>query len=245
MAKPMVYKLGIERETLERDFYKGYEYVVISLGTHPCCYFRIPSGDKYSKYKDCDYDDIPLDVHGGITFKSDRLNTAEGFLYGCWIGWDYAHLGDYIEYTEELKKFNERDGKKWTTEELIRDCKDAIDQFIELCNAPEEEEKIEVAMKDIVPYKKCANRLDAISPALCEKFKMYVEDGDGCTFGDNKDDWLYEPGSCTFTHDDSTDLVVMLRYVKTQDGYYEQYEIRDRIESLGFEIPKGLMKEEE
>lgn len=242
MAKPMIYKPKREIETLEHDFYKGYEYAVMSLGTHPCCYFRIPGGNKY---EDCDYEDIPLDVHGGITFKSDRLNTSEGMLYGCWIGWDYAHLDDYLDGPEELKIFSGRDGKKWTTEELIQACKDAIDQFIELCNEPEEEEKIEATMKDIVPCKKCAKRIEGVSPWACSKFQHFVTPEDGCTFGDNKDDWLYEPASCTFTHDDSENLVVVLKYMKTPDGYYEQYEIRDRIESLGFEVPHGLMKEEE
>lgn len=43
--KPMIYKTERKREILAHDAYKGYEFAIISLGTHPCAYIDIPRGN--------------------------------------------------------------------------------------------------------------------------------------------------------------------------------------------------------
>ena len=50
-------------------------------------------------------------------------------IEGWFVGWDYAHYGDYIGFEEKLP-FNLRTGgKKWTTEEIFAEVKDACYQL--------------------------------------------------------------------------------------------------------------------
>ncbi len=69
-----------------------------------------------------------IDVHGGLTYSSDKLyigiNTV---LDNSWfIGWDYAHLGDYVSFIDCIGD------KKWTTNEMIEECKNVINQIIDI-----------------------------------------------------------------------------------------------------------------
>lgn len=131
MGKPMIYSEHGKVERLSIEVYRGYEFAVMNLGTHPCCYIKLPKGHKY---ENVDYDNIPLAVHGGLTYGESFLNVAEvggkeiADKTGYWIGWDYAHYGDYLGC--DLTHF---DTRIYTTEELERDCRDAIDQLCELC----------------------------------------------------------------------------------------------------------------
>lgn len=123
--KEMVYKtmdeiMGeIPNEILELNEYKGYEYKIVSYGTHPCAYIYIPKGHKlYQK----EYDDnffIKINCHGGFTY-SQMENSK-------WVvGWDYAHYYDYsglIPY---------RNGKKWTTKEIQDEVKEVINRIVNM-----------------------------------------------------------------------------------------------------------------
>lgn len=55
-------------------------------------YVRIP---KDNKYYGKDYDSIPYDVHGGLTF-SEVIESNDSFSWpeGHWIGFDTCHFGD-------------------------------------------------------------------------------------------------------------------------------------------------------
>ena len=55
-------------------------------------------------------------------------------LEGWFIGWDYAHCGDYCGYEETMPESIRTYGKKWTTEEIIKECENAIEQIIEFEN---------------------------------------------------------------------------------------------------------------
>ena len=64
------------------------------------------------------------------------------------IGWDYAHCGDYCGYEEYMPESIITYGKKWTTEEIIEECKNAIDQIIDfeskkILEEPKKIEKLE------------------------------------------------------------------------------------------------------
>lgn len=118
--KQMVYKEAREVETLDEGTYKGMDYIILSLGVHPTAYVRIPRGHQYFKKK---YDDIDIDVHGGLTYASGDVANAK--KVGWWIGWDYAHSGDYIGYDGVY----DRNGRHWTTEEILDDVKSVIDQL--------------------------------------------------------------------------------------------------------------------
>ena len=93
----------------------GVEWIVLNLGTHPCTYLNVEG----TKYENTRYDEIPISVHGGLTF-SGKLDCHPNAV---WIGWDYAHCGDYNPRLTSLG------GHKWTTDELIQE---AIDGAIQL-----------------------------------------------------------------------------------------------------------------
>ena len=123
--KEMVYQKCRTREVLDRGTIDGYGYVILSLGTHPTAYINVPAG--HPAYKK-DYDTIDLDVHGGLTFGEKRLHTSEtDFIDGWWLGWDYAHCMDYSGCFPE-----EWDQKRWTTEEILEDVKNAVSHLKEM-----------------------------------------------------------------------------------------------------------------
>ncbi len=138
--KEMIYGKTMQRAILlANDEYKGYEYVVLSLNTHPCAYIVLDEGDKLYGM---DYDEIhetyELECHCGLTYARDYLNFLEfSNKYRCdvragihqkWVvGWDYAHYGDYTGFDGGIVG-----GKKWTTTEMVDDCKEVIEQIIKI-----------------------------------------------------------------------------------------------------------------
>lgn len=124
--KEMIYINEQKRELLDTGIYKNYKYYIMSLGTHPTAYIEIPEESKlYNK----NYDDIYINVPGGLTYSQDYLYISETKkLEGWFIGWDYAHYGDYYGGYTELLQTN--GSKKWTTEEILEEVKDAIEQLL-------------------------------------------------------------------------------------------------------------------
>ena len=108
-----------------------------------CAYVRIPDDHPWNplvdKTKDIrgrvinvGYDDVPLDVHGGLTFSvriSETKNLwPQGFTPGAWVGWDYAHYRDYVPKLD--KYFNDPESHLYIDNEVDMDCKDAINQMV-------------------------------------------------------------------------------------------------------------------
>ena len=128
----MIYQNDRKVELLYNDIFKGYHYYILNLGTHPTAYIEIP---KTSKLYGKDYDEIykigiDLNVNGGLTYSKDHLCTGEGtvMVESWFIGWDYCHCWDYYGgFDNNLNKGN----KKWTTKEIIEECKKAIEQLLE------------------------------------------------------------------------------------------------------------------
>ena len=54
-------------------------------------YVRIPEGHEYYEKT---YDDIPVAVHGGLTFGDHIFENSKNFSDGYWVGFDTAHYGD-------------------------------------------------------------------------------------------------------------------------------------------------------
>ena len=128
--KQMKYQKNRKIELLYNAIYKNYHYYILNLGTHPTAYVEIPKEHKlYGK----DYNNIDIDVHGGLTYSNDKLFISQfTILDNSWfLGWDYAHCYDYSGYYE-ADDFLNTQAKKWTTEEIIEECKNAIDQIIDL-----------------------------------------------------------------------------------------------------------------
>ena len=111
--------------------YKNVQYVCLNLGIHPAAYVMCTQEflDKHvDKYKTID----GIHVHCGITYvgKANELLGLEEYDSPC-FGWDYGHAGDWAGYMsdEENIAFNHT---KYTTDMLIKDCQDAIDQYLQI-----------------------------------------------------------------------------------------------------------------
>jgi len=118
--KEMVYKPKREVEVLHSGKYNGYDFVILSLGTHPTAYVRLPK--THIGYKK-GYDDVAVTCNGGLTYANDNVKGSD--KTGWWIGWDYAHCGDYSGYDYDFS----RNGHKWSTEEIFDEVKSVISQL--------------------------------------------------------------------------------------------------------------------
>ena len=122
----MVYSNRRITEVLLEGEYLGYKWVIVSYGTHPCAYVKLPKNSKLIPLDE----GIPVACHGGITYTSSKglpqLKTAEK-NEGCYIGWDYAHYGDQCGLNSL-----ELGDKRWTVNEIQAEIRDVIIQLIEL-----------------------------------------------------------------------------------------------------------------
>lgn len=133
--KEMVYKYFAENgqeviDMLDEGVYKGFHYVIVSYGTHPCAYVEIPGGHKLYDVSNKD-ELVDINCHGGITYVSKIgiiKPSNKNHRDGRWIGWDYAHCMDYCYSLYDFEFFHE--GKKWTTKEIFEDVKNVIEQLI-------------------------------------------------------------------------------------------------------------------
>lgn len=100
----------------------GKPFRVLARNSHFCAYIGIDSHHRLYKAK---YRDIDLDVHGGLTFSGmgDNHHFLEDDIW--WLGWDYAHAGDFYYKPPHLaeNKFNDRD---WTLREVINDSVESL-----------------------------------------------------------------------------------------------------------------------
>ena len=123
--------------------YKNYDYMVLNIrGTHFCAYIRLPESHPFYQLP---YEAIDLDCHGGLTFsemtdfENVRLRVwdpwsglwwipgrwvEEKVKKGYWIGWDYAHDGDFSPLWPELG------GREWTADEVALEAKMVIEELI-------------------------------------------------------------------------------------------------------------------
>lgn len=135
--KEMVYKSSSAVEVLDSGKHKGIDYLIISYGTHPCTYIRVP---KSHKYANADYDTVPLNVHGGLTYDGCLAHIKDEIGVslpkgGYWLGWDYAHAGDFSGYyltPSPYHDYFQTHDKKWTTAELHEQAIKAIEDFKKL-----------------------------------------------------------------------------------------------------------------
>ena len=129
--KEMKYQKERKIEILDNGNYKGFNYYILNLGTHPTAYIEIPKEHElFNKEYDEIYKHIDLEVHGGLTYSKEYLYIAEDKeIKGWFIGWDYAHYGDYMGYEELFIEEIRTAGKRWTTEEIFEEVKRAINKL--------------------------------------------------------------------------------------------------------------------
>ncbi len=112
----------------DTGMFDNYSYVIRSIGgNYPCAY--VGQKDLFSKY-DADVLEDLIKVHGGLTFKScdwylDDLGSSLD-----WIGWDYAHMGDYCVWMDADDGFDaSTTHHKYTYDEILEDIKSVIEQL--------------------------------------------------------------------------------------------------------------------
>lgn len=127
--KEMKYQSQMKIEVLDTGFCFGLLYYIMNLGTHPTAYIRIPKGHKlYGKNDEEIYQKV--DVHGGITYINDSITIENNQkIEGWFIGWDYGHYGDYMGIEELVPMEFRIGGKKWTTQEIYKELREACYQI--------------------------------------------------------------------------------------------------------------------
>ena len=127
--KKMIYSGNGITELLAIEWFNdGTAYAVVNTrGSHPCAYIQFPNIEKIKDYDDVFINEDESDdfwIHGGFTF----LGTLENLgLPGIWLGWDYAHCGDWTQYCPaDQDPFDHKDEKEWTTEEVVNDARKAL-----------------------------------------------------------------------------------------------------------------------
>jgi hypothetical protein len=128
--REMKYGKDRKREVLDTGYCLGFLYYIMNLGTYPTAYIKIP---KDHKYYEKDYGEIDLDVNGGVTYSEEGLNISDNQrIEGWFIGWDYAHYGDYIGFELIVPERYRTGEKKWTTKEIYEEVRQACYQLNEL-----------------------------------------------------------------------------------------------------------------
>ena len=124
--KPMIYNKNRpgSAEQIAGGTYKNFDYYVLNLKTHPTAYIDVTN----SPLNGCD-EDIDISCHGGITWCDNFVKYIDKKRWS--IGWDYAHYGDYMDYGDTSLNNMFSNDKKWTTEEIVEECKNVIDQIVE------------------------------------------------------------------------------------------------------------------
>lgn len=174
--KEMIYSNDAKREWLDHGEYNGYEYVIMSLGTHPTAYVGIPGAEANVIFQEEDLEESDhINVHGGITYENSFIRDENKNEYSngkWWIGWDYAHLYDYMP-DNDYGQYR----KKWTTEEILEDVKSVVNQIIE-------REKKEV--------KKTVDKTPTVKAIPIEYIKAFKEEVRDVTNGKAVIEWLLE-----------------------------------------------------
>jgi len=135
--KEMVYG---KRELLHYEEFGDYNIVIVSLGSHPCAYIKLPIGigRKFAEK-------WILDIAGGNNFEIECELCIDrephgGFTYfgarphkdvpdGYYVGWDYNHYSDYAYYGYDI--LPDSPGKQWTTEEIYEEAKEVLENLKE------------------------------------------------------------------------------------------------------------------
>lgn len=95
----------------------GLKCAVAKGGASYCGYVLVPESHPDERKH---YDDVEVDVHGGLTF---RCKAKEG---GSWFGFDTAHAGDWIGYAGTDV---EMPGRIWTEEDVARETEQLAEQL--------------------------------------------------------------------------------------------------------------------
>ena len=104
--------------------YKNHYWVITTVaGNHPCAY--VESKIDYSDDEEYEEEKYTKGAHGGINFFGALSHVAKlpnRFKKDNYIGWDYAHAGDF-EFNVDIP------GEIYTVEEIQADIRMVIDNL--------------------------------------------------------------------------------------------------------------------
>lgn len=104
-----IYSEKQKDEVLLSGNYKGYDFVIRTLGCWPCAYVGV--------YNPPLFDVDELEVPICFTYNSWGMGQLKCLREGLnWFGWDYGHVGDYHPL------FN-KEGRKYTVAEIMDDVR--------------------------------------------------------------------------------------------------------------------------
>lgn len=107
-----------------KDVYSGYLCRIRRVKPYSCwCgYVRVPEAHNCSGKS---YDDIDVEVHGGLTFSSKNFPTDDKIIKGYyWFGFDCGHAGDIIPYLWKDGTYRTKEYVKNEVTELAKQLKD-------------------------------------------------------------------------------------------------------------------------
>ena len=122
-------KFGVLYEGTKDD----YKIVIVSYGTNPCAYIGLPkkhllNGVHYDSFSGFNNEGeyLGFPCNGGVTFTG--LGIHNELHPNTWfLGWDYAHAGDYVGYYQGTSMGKNSKNKKWTTKQIYEQCVNVID----------------------------------------------------------------------------------------------------------------------
>jgi hypothetical protein len=116
-------------------FDEGVRFIIMRGPASLCAYVGVPEEHPLAGF---DYESLPVDCHGGLTFASKGTNDwPKGFF---WYGWDYAHSGDRSTYDDDPTRTlvrPDRSEKRWTVKEVEQDSWHATYEFRKLMKLAE------------------------------------------------------------------------------------------------------------
>ena len=123
ICEPMVYSATDNTTSvIAEGQYRDLSFIVInSMHKYPCAYVDVAP----TKLNGFTEKDLYLCCHGGVTYSKESL-PRQGEK-GWWIGWDYAHWGDFVPFIS-MGIDIDRTQRKWTTEEVVEECLNVIDE---------------------------------------------------------------------------------------------------------------------
>ena len=137
--KELIYQNKRIREVIADDYHKGVHYICVNIGDHPRAYVECTR--EFLDRHHTSYGDIPgINVHGGVSWTGSLSNIGLQNYTGVWFGWSYDHAGDWTGHMtlEQNTRCNHR---KYTTMDLITDCKDAVKQYLNMLDADKETDR--------------------------------------------------------------------------------------------------------
>lgn len=118
--------------TIYQDGYEnGIRYLIVRGPVSLCAYVGVPLSHPLAGKS---YDDIPLSVHGGLTYAGAGEGTYRPAGY-FWYGWDYSHAGDKSFYDLEYQPRSQ--STEWTIEQVKSEIWDATYDFAKLVKLAE------------------------------------------------------------------------------------------------------------